>query len=95
MKTKAILACAALALAACATTPPNDPFATYHVRAGVSTRTDVDKLLGKPYRTIAVKGNSESTYEYTDVWGYTMALIVTYDEKGTVVARYAERYTDR
>lgn len=94
MKTTLALAGAALALTACATTsPPNDVFAAAHVVPGVSTRADVDQLLGKPYEAITVKrlNHSEATYGYKDVWGYAMALFVTYDEKGIVVARYAER----
>jgi hypothetical protein len=94
MKTNAILVGAALALAACATpNPTNDRLAARHVRPGVSTRADVDQLLGKPFNTFAVKSTkgTESTYGYTDMWGYAMELVVTYDEKGIVVARYAER----
>ena len=94
MKTKLVLAAAALALGACATTttPPNDAFAASHVVAGVSTRAQVDQLLGKPYHTVALKDRkSESTYAYKDIWGYAMALFVMYDDKGIVVARYAER----
>ncbi|HEV8247181.1 MAG TPA: hypothetical protein VGP93_15495 [Polyangiaceae bacterium] len=98
MKANAILlASAALALAACATTaPPNDVFAARHVVPGVSTRADVDKLLGTPYGTVTVQRTKgvETTYGYTDVWGYAMALFVTYDDKGVVVTRYAMRRSE-
>jgi peptidoglycan hydrolase-like protein with peptidoglycan-binding domain len=93
MRTRLALACAALALGACATLdPPNDVFAATHVKPGVSTKADVDKLLGKPYESVrSGSTRTEATYGYRDIWGYAMALFVTYDEKGVVVARYAER----
>jgi len=94
MKTSVMLIGAALALASCATpSTTNDRLAAYHVRPGVSTRADVDKLLGKPFNTFALKDTkgTESTYGYTDMWGYAMELVVTYDAQGIVVARYAER----
>ena len=93
MRTRLALAFTALALGACATLdPPNDVFAASHVTPGVSTKADVDKLLGKPYESVPSKARgTEATYGYRDIWGYAMALVVTYDEKGVVVARYAER----
>ena len=93
MRTRLAIAAAALALGACATIdPPNDVFAAAHVKPGISTRADVDKLLGKPYESVPNKDKgTEATYAYKDVWGYAMALFVTYDGRGTVVARYAER----
>ena len=93
MRTRLAVAFAALALGACATLdPPNDVFAASHVKPGVSTKADVDKLLGNPYELVPVKPRgTEATYGYRDIWGYAMALVVTYDEKGVVVARYAER----
>lgn len=96
MKARLAIAVAALALGACATIdPPNDAFAPAHVKPGVSTRADVDKLLGMPYELIPNKARgTEAVYAYKDIWGYFMALNVTYDEKGVVVARYAERRSE-
>jgi outer membrane protein assembly factor BamE (lipoprotein component of BamABCDE complex) len=98
MKTNTILlAAAALALAACAAGPTVPTAAkASQIKQGVTTRAEVDSLMGKPAYSFAETANrpAESTYDYHDSWGQDASLAVTYDKQGVVQSTYSERQED-
>ncbi len=92
-----LIAAAALALAACAAGPIVPTAATAsQIAPGVSTRADVDKLMGKPAYSFGetAKRPAESTYDYHDSFGQDASLTVTYDKQGVVQSTYSERQED-
>ena len=92
-----VLAAAALALAGCAVAPHTPTAATVaQIKPGMTTRADVDKMLGKPVYSFAqtAKRNAESTYDVHDAYGQDTTLIVSFDAQGVVGATYAERQED-
>jgi SmpA/OmlA family protein len=98
MKTHPILvAAAALALAGCAAAPLTPTAATVaQIQPGVSTRADVDQMLGKPMYSFpdTAKRAAESTYEVHDAYGEDTSLTVSFSAKGLVESTYAERQED-
>jgi outer membrane protein assembly factor BamE (lipoprotein component of BamABCDE complex) len=95
-KQNILIAAAALALAGCAVAPHTPTAATVaQIQPGVSTRADVDKMLGKPLYSFAqTKYGPESTYEVHDAYGQDTSLTVSFDGKGVVQSTYAERQED-
>lgn len=88
-----VLAAAALALAGCAVTAHTPTAATVaQIKPGVTTRADVNKLLGDPVYSFAQP--SESTYEFHDAYGQDSLLVVAYDSKGVVASTFAQREED-
>lgn len=98
MKTHSIFfAAVAAALAGCAVAPHTPTSATLaQIQPGVSTRTDVDQMLGKPMYSFSesAKRSAEATYEVHDAYGQDTNFTVSFDAKGVVQSTYAERQED-
>ena len=90
-----LLAAVALAFTGCATvvTPRTTPTlaAASQVTPGVSTRGDVDQLLGTPRYNFAAttRAPAQATYDYHDAFGQDTELTVTYDAKGIVQSKFS------
>jgi outer membrane protein assembly factor BamE (lipoprotein component of BamABCDE complex) len=56
------------------------------IERGTSTRDDIDRLIGPPWRVVDFPNKRQVAWDYVyqDSWGYTVDFSVMFDERGIV-----------
>jgi outer membrane protein assembly factor BamE (lipoprotein component of BamABCDE complex) len=56
------------------------------IARGASTRADVERLIGPPWRVMDFPNKRQVAWDYVfqDSWGYTVDFSVMFDERGLV-----------
>ena len=69
----------------------------FRIQSGVTTREDVRRMIGPPYRIVRFENLKQHAWDYRfrDTWGYLADFSVMIDDRGIVASKVIARIEPR